>query len=340
MNIEKTKLTDETVKMRKQGLTYKEISKKLEISETKVRRLIGELKITNPKLHEQLKLISYKNNPAVQKKDRFKTEFMLKLMEDFSLTPQEAKKNLEKNNIDFCDEIFNNLNSNEQDNEEKTFYEISSKDLLSLANIMLEKKLTIVQTTDFLKEFGVSEDYIYYAINKELKRKFPKIYDKIQEMINEKISQTLKTDNYFNDYDDDSLKLIEAATIDYGLSTRKMVRLMHLNISVASINYKRKKLANYSKNKETIKKVIYTNTPDSIEKTEIKQRVLLSCKLFKEGFSINEISKKLDVSYDVIYRDLTRRLEKISPKDSQEIKEILKQNKLSNLKNQLQKEKK
>ena len=65
---------------------------------------------------------------------------------------------------------------------------------------------------------------------------------------------------------------------------------------------------------------------------EINKRVLESAKLCISGYTIDEISEKLDASYWSIYRDLTVRLQKLDKEKFNCVKEILKENSIGNRK--------
>ena len=65
---------------------------------------------------------------------------------------------------------------------------------------------------------------------------------------------------------------------------------------------------------------------------ETNKRVLEAAKLCISGYTIDEISEKLDSSYWSIYRDLTVRLQKLDKEKFDCVKEILKENSISNIK--------
>ena len=77
----------------------------------------------------------------------------------------------------------------------------------------------------------------------------------------------------------------------------------------------------------------YAKTPDSIKKPEVRERVLKVAKLIKAGFTIEEIANTLNEPYWVIYIDIKNRLPMVDKKLSDEIRSILKERSLGNLKN-------
>ncbi len=322
-----------------------EIGEILGLSETGTRRFINQLKEHYPKEYEYLKNISYQNNPAISK--RKKEEKLIEMfMTKFSLSKEATVKILQEKNIvlsinaiEKTDEDLHNLTT-------KSAYNISDSALEYIANYMIEKRLTIDDLNEQFKGNNIDENYFYLAINKILKRKNENLYNQVQEMIQKKMDTWFEQYQTFLGYsgeEKERIDCVKEATIKYGLSTRKMVKNYNLEVSHTTIHNDRQKILQSSSEilKKRTTEVINVNTPDSIKKNEVKKRVLLSFELFKQGFTIEEISTKMNVSYDVIYRDLTHRLERISTEDSILVKEILKQNKLNNLKqNTLQKKEK
>ena len=59
---------------------------------------------------------------------------------------------------------------------------------------------------------------------------------------------------------------------------------------------------------ETVALSIAENSEDTIKDPKVKNRVAMAAILYGRGHTIQEVAKKLDVSYWVIYRDLHSRL--------------------------------
>ena len=73
------------------------------------------------------------------------------------------------------------------------------------------------------------------------------------------------------------------------------------------------------------------NTPETINDPNVVKRVLQFAKLIISGFTIEEISKKTNTEYWVVYRDLKKRLPLLDKNLSSKIDEILNNRSLENL---------
>ena len=78
---------------------------------------------------------------------------------------------------------------------------------------------------------------------------------------------------------------------------------------------------------------ITNNYRGNIKDLKIQQRVLKSAELCLKGYTIDQISAELKITYRVAYDDLHIRLEKINKDIYDKVKEQLQKNKNNNLKN-------
>ena len=78
---------------------------------------------------------------------------------------------------------------------------------------------------------------------------------------------------------------------------------------------------------------ITNNYRGNIKDLKIQQRVLKSAELCLKGYTIDQISVELKITYRVAYDDLHIRLEKINKDIYDKVKEQLQKNKNNNLKN-------
>lgn len=117
-----------------------------------------------------------------------------------------------------------------------------------------------------------------------------------------------------------------------GLSAREISKiykdglLSHVTIS----NY----LKIYKKcHPNSIVDSITNNYRGNIKDINIQKRVLVSAELCLKGYTVEEISKILNISYRVAYDDLDIRLKKVNEEIYPKVKEQLQNNKNENLKN-------
>ena len=83
--------------------------------------------------------------------------------------------------------------------------------------------------------------------------------------------------------------------------------------------------------KEQILSIIESNKEDSIEKHEVRERVLKNLKLALSGYTVEEISVRTNTSYWTVYRDLRERLPKIDEEYYKQVVLLLNENKERNL---------
>ncbi len=115
-----------------------------------------------------------------------------------------------------------------------------------------------------------------------------------------------------------------------GMSTRQLAR--HIsetyfpisNCTVSDYLTRYVKMRPYEV--ENIRKKIYENTSDSIDKPEIRKRVEMNATLFEQGFTIEEIAENTDTNMWSVYRDITVRLPKMDEERFKNIKTELENN--------------
>ena len=119
--------------------------------------------------------------------------------------------------------------------------------------------------------------------------------------------------------------------IENKASTRKAgLRFGISNATVSDwMNYTLKKID--SKKYIMVCAVLKQNKPKTIKDESVSERVKSAALLIKEGFTVEEIAKVLDVTINVINEDLQTRLEKIDKELFEEIKLIQSKNSANNL---------
>lgn len=132
------------------------------------------------------------------------------------------------------------------------------------------------------------------------------------------------------------IKLVGEYIAKTGASTRKTAEYFtknYFNISNYTVSdyLKIYKAMCKEEEKAKIESIIKNNKAQSIEFEEVKTRVLQVADLILAGFTIEEISKSMNVDYWTIYRDIHNRFSKIDPEKYQEIKNILGERSLDNL---------
>lgn len=129
----------------------------------------------------------------------------------------------------------------------------------------------------------------------------------------------------------EKIKQVADYIIETGASTRKAAKEFDISNATVSdwMNDLLKKI-DYEKYL-SVQEVLNQNTPKTVDDIEIKNRVSTVANLILEGFTVEEISKVMNVTSNVIYEDLQTRLPKISIELSNKVKEIQKQNSLNNL---------
>ncbi len=125
-----------------------------------------------------------------------------------------------------------------------------------------------------------------------------------------------------------------------GLSTRKLSAFLTNNffpISNSTVSDYLQRFCKMRPNEvELIKERITNNTSDSIEKEEVKNRVIKNMKLFEQGFTIEEIADNTNDNFWSVYRDITVRSRKIDP---EHFEEVIKPQLIDNARSNLSKKK-
>jgi len=138
-------------------------------------------------------------------------------------------------------------------------------------------------------------------------------------------------------FTDDERIEITRNIADYIISTKCSTRKTaeHFNISNATVSTLMNELLSKMDPKKysQVESILSGNKPKTVKDNEIKQRVIKVAELIKEGFTVEEISKALDTTINVINEDLQTRLPRISESLHAEVKEIQRRNSISNLKN-------
>lgn len=153
-------------------------------------------------------------------------------------------------------------------------------------------------------------------------------------------------------------RVLEVAeyVIKTGASTRQTAKYFTENkysISNATVNdYLRNRLPKLNKELAIeVDKILKANTPKTVEVVEVRKRIYQAVSLLFQDYTISEIAKELNSTFDIIYDDLTIRLPKIedrpdvlkrvreflSSKDSsisEDVKSVLQRHKTENLANQ------
>ena len=120
--------------------------------------------------------------------------------------------------------------------------------------------------------------------------------------------------------------------IENNSSTRKAAK--HFNISNATVsdwmNFVLMKLD--SKKFLKVVEILKGNRPKTVNDDEVKQRVFDAARLIKEGFTVEEIAKSMNVTINVINEDLQTRLPRMDEGLYKAVKTKQEENSRENLK--------
>ena len=104
------------------------------------------------------------------------------------------------------------------------------------------------------------------------------------------------------------------------------------SISSATVHdYLNRFINKYPNTKEQVLEIIKSNKEESVESSEVRERVLRNLKLFLSGYTVEEISVSTNTSYWTVYRDLKERLSNISEEYYNQVLVLLNENKERNL---------
>ena len=131
-----------------------------------------------------------------------------------------------------------------------------------------------------------------------------------------------------------AIKTIEIADyiIDNNSSTRKAAE--HFEISNATVSYLMNALLKKINPTKylLVQNILRMNTPKTIHNDVIKNRVIKVANLIKEGFTVEEIARSMNITVNVINEDLQTRLPRVSKELYKEVKIIQLKNSRDNLK--------
>lgn len=80
-----------------------------------------------------------------------------------------------------------------------------------------------------------------------------------------------------------------------------------------------------------VQEVLNSNKPKNYTDADVRERVLLAANLVLKGFTVEEVSKSMGETINVINEDLQTRLSKISPEIYISVKKKLNENSIANL---------
>ena len=129
-------------------------------------------------------------------------------------------------------------------------------------------------------------------------------------------------------------KTLEIANyiIDNKSSTRKAA--LHFGISNATVsdwmNFVLKKTD--SQKFLIVSQILKQNRPKTVIDVQVRKRVITAAQLIKQGYTVEEIAKAMNVSINVINEDLQTRLKRINEELYKDIKEKQALNSSNNLK--------
>lgn len=134
--------------------------------------------------------------------------------------------------------------------------------------------------------------------------------------------------------EEERMKLVEEIAdyiIETKCSTRVAASFFHVSNYTVS-DYMSRRLPKINSRKyNQVKEILEKNKPQGIEKDSVLKRVIQASYLLLDGLTVEEIALKLNTTKDVITRDLTVRLPKVSQEDYETLKEQLKLHKEANL---------
>lgn len=113
-------------------------------------------------------------------------------------------------------------------------------------------------------------------------------------------------------------------------SYRKTAKIFGISVATVSDYCKRFEKLKPQRYQE-LKKVIDSNTEPTIKDENVKKRVLENARLIVEGKTLEEISSDTGVEYWTVYRDITKRLEKVDKELFEQVSIILKSRTIANL---------
>lgn len=122
------------------------------------------------------------------------------------------------------------------------------------------------------------------------------------------------------------IELVGSYIVETGCSIRETAEIFNKNffqISIPTVvSYRDLYIKKHPEFSADMEAIIKKNTPETIASDEVKKRILKVAELIKSGFTIEEISKALNVSFWATYRDIER-LAKINKELYEEVRKII-----------------
>lgn len=136
-------------------------------------------------------------------------------------------------------------------------------------------------------------------------------------------------------FTDEERMEITKTIADYIISTNSSTRhtAEYFNISNATVSTLINELLPKIDQDRYLKvhSILNGNKPKTIKDDTVKERVSKAAELIKQGFTVEEIAKSMDVSVNIINEDLQTRLPRISGTLYDEVKDIQRKNSRENL---------
>lgn len=133
-------------------------------------------------------------------------------------------------------------------------------------------------------------------------------------------------------------RIVMVATyiLETGNSTRETAKFFSDNFfpitNVTVYDYCKRYINKYKNKEINLKTIFDTNKQKTINDNNIRERVYNNAKLLLDGLTVGEISEKTKISYWVVYRDISDRLQKLDQELYLDIKDLLFKRKLDNFK--------
>lgn len=161
------------------------------------------------------------------------------------------------------------------------------------------------------------------------------------------MAKEFKKSNCISDQKYEEMVKLVLEIADYAIKTGESTRQIAKKFSVSNYTvsvYLRKRLPNIDPNRyKLVKQIIDKNTPQTIDKVEVRKRIYAATSLLLQGMTVAQIVEWMNqerveekVTFDIIYDDLTRRLPLIESDSTiiEDVKRRLTENRLNNLNNQ------
>ncbi len=209
------------------------------------------------------------------------------------------------------------------------YTKISDEGKKYIIRLILNKNFTLNEVVRECLMNDINEQLVYEYIFNTLKKTNQDTYIKVIDIL------TKDSVIEFQGYNENTEKIIEVAkkfTENIGSTSTRNVASNFGVSNVTIWNYLEKLKYIDSSGYILVKNILNGNKPATIKDENVYKRVKYVAILVLNGFTVNEISLRLNQNPTVIYRDINNRLDKIDITLYQKVKKVLKNNSLNNIK--------